>query len=288
MSVARVAILGAGGQLGQAFVRRLPDATRWTRAEVDVTQPDEVRAAIEAARPDVVLNCTSCNQVDAAERDPGPVFAVNAHAVGALARLCAERGVRLAHFSTNYVFGRDETRKIPYAESDAPEPRTTYGVSKFAGEELVRLSGAASLVIRTAALFGPATGVRHNFLDNMLAKAQSGETVRIVADQTVAPTATDDLVAATLALLERGAEGTFHVNGPDAATWHDLARAYLDRFGLGDRVVPTTSAALAAPAQRPRFSVLAIDKYLATGGPAPRPWREAVAAYCSSRISTAK
>src|SRR4051812_15785529 len=183
----KVVILGAAGLLGQELVRQLPDATAWERGHGDITNAGDLRRRLEAARPDLVLNATSYNRVDAAEGDPAPAFAVNALAVRTMALACRDLDCRLVHFSTNYAFGRDRTRVRPYAEDEPPAPPNVYGVSKVTGEEFVRALCPRHLVIRTAALFGPARGARFNFLENMLNRARAGEALRIVNDQIVAP-----------------------------------------------------------------------------------------------------
>src|SRR5436853_3653807 len=121
-------ILGGRGQLGQELVRQLPGAVALGRADVDLTDAAALRSEIERHRPQVVFNAASNNQVDAAEIDPQMAFRVNAVAVGMLARICRDSGVRLVHFSTNYVFGRNRARRIPYRENELPEPVNAYGV----------------------------------------------------------------------------------------------------------------------------------------------------------------
>lgn len=272
----RAVILGGAGHLGQELARQLPGAVVLSRRDVDVTDAVRLRDTLSRSGAEIVFNATSNNRVDAGESDPAPLFAVNAVAVRDMARACRDFGCPFVHFSTNYVFGRDLDRKRPYLETDLPGPINVYGVSKLMGEELALLTWPGTLVVRTASLVGCSPHTRHNFLENMLAKARRGEMVRVVDDQTVAPTRTVDLAAGAIALAARGATGVFHLNGPEPATWHDLAREYFHLAGVADRLAPATTSEIAAPAPRPRFSVLSIDKYLSSGLPAPMPWREAV------------
>jgi len=275
----KAVVLGALGQLGEELVRQLPDAVAFDRRTLDVTDAAKVRAALVGVEAEVVFNATSNNRVDAAQGDPAPAFAVNALAVRELAVVCRERGCRLVHFSTNYVFGRDPSRRRPYREDEAVGPINVYGASKAAGEELAVVELPGALIVRTAALIGPATTSRNGFLRNMMAKAEAGEIVRIVNDQTIAPTRTADLATAAIRLAEAGASGVYHVNGPEATTWYELARCYFELAGLGDRVKPVRTAEIGAAARRPEYSVLGIDKYLSHGFAAPLDWRAAVAEY---------
>src|SRR5262249_39753066 len=146
----RCAILGAGGQLGRDLAPRVEgEVTCLTRGQADLTRPETLRAALEELRPQVVINCAAYNLVDKAESDPKTAFAVNALGVRQLAILCRDLDCTLVHFSSDYVFGLDETRRAPYAETDAPGPISVYGQSKLAGEDSVRAVCPRHLLIRT-------------------------------------------------------------------------------------------------------------------------------------------
>jgi dTDP-4-dehydrorhamnose reductase len=272
-------IFGANGQLGRELSRRLPGAPAFRRAEADITDAAALAAVLERHRPEIVFNAVSDNRVDFAEGNPTPAFAVNALGVRSLALACRDVGAKLVHFSTNYVFGRERKRNTPYREAELPAPPNAYGVSKLIGEEFARSISANSLVIRTAALFGRSAGSRHNFLENMLAKALAGQTVRIVDDQTIAPTTTADLASATINLTRAGAAGVFHLNGSGETTWYELARRFFTLAGVANRIAPVTSAEFAAAAPRPTYSVLCNDKYVSMGFSPPMRWDDAVDEY---------
>lgn len=276
-------ILGSAGQLGEELARQLPDAVAFDRDRLDVTNFAAIREVVASEMPAIVFNATSFNRVDSAESDPVAAFTVNTHAVRELAKACRAVRCRLVHFSTNYVFGQDETRRSPYRETEQIAPINAYGVSKALGENFVQAICPDGLVIRTAALFGRSLQSRHNFLDNMLARAKAGDTVRIVNDQTIAPTTTRDLASAAIQMAIAGVSGLVHLNGPSSATWYELARDYLTLAGFGHRIEPATTTEIGAPARRPRYSVLDIGKYGSMGFPPPMAWQEAVRWYWSLR-----
>jgi len=268
----RVVIVGSGGQLGQEFHARLPQATGCARDNLDLVQVSTVREALLRLQPALVLNCASYNAVDEAERDVSGVFAVNALAVLEMARACRELDATLVHYSTNYVFGRDENRRVPYREDEPPAPQSVYGASKAAGEELVRAYCPRHFVIRTCGLFGTRTrkGQPANFVQRLVHRARKGERLRIVNDQICTPTSVWDLAEATLRLLDTRAYGLYHYTSAGECTWHEFAVAALQQAGLSAPVEPVTSAELAAPARRPAYSVLACDAYDRFGfGPRP-------------------
>ncbi|MCI0381188.1 MAG: dTDP-4-dehydrorhamnose reductase [Gemmataceae bacterium] len=274
-------VLGAGGQLAQGFLRRLGDrAAGLTRAEADLTKPDQLQFALANHQPRIVLNCASYNWVDQAEKDRSTPFDVNAWGVRALADACRARDCVLVHYSTNYVFGLDGERRTPYQENDPPGPVSVYGMSKLAGEYFARLC-PRHFVIRTCGLFGKMKpgGSRVNFVDRMLNLARQNQTIRVVNDQVCAPTKVEDLVDASLRLVETERYGLYHLTSAGACTWHEFTLAMLDIAGQSADVRGLSSAEFGAAAQRPKYSVLANDAYARLGFRPLRNWRAALANY---------
>jgi dTDP-4-dehydrorhamnose reductase len=272
-------VTGATGQLGRALVARLGSQVVWAggRRELDVRDAEAVARAVEGARPDVVFNAAAYNDVDGAETHVTEALAVNAAGPAHLARACREAGALLVHVSSDYVF--DGAKSGPYAEDDPPRPISAYGASKLAGCLLVGASGAAHLLVRTSGLFG-AGGSRvkgGSFVERILARARSGEPLRVVGDRVFSPTYAPDLAAALVALVEREARGVFHVTNAGTCTWYELAVAALELAGLRAPIVEITSLELGARARRPAHSVLANGRYAALGLAPLRPWRAALA-----------
>src|SRR5690349_6367282 len=119
----RTVVLGAPGQLGRDLVPRLAgEVIPLGRADADLTDSAALRSKLTDVRPDVVVNCAAYNFVDKAESEPAAAFAVNAWAVKDLATSCRDLGSTLVHFSTDYVFGLDESRTTPLTEADPPGP----------------------------------------------------------------------------------------------------------------------------------------------------------------------
>jgi dTDP-4-dehydrorhamnose reductase len=282
----KYAVLGANGQLGQAFLRLLADkAVGLTRVQADLTKPDQMHAVLDSLRPAVVINCTAYNAVDQAESDPLPAFAVNAWGVRDLAKTCQCLGCVLVHFSTNYVFGLDHERRTPLAEDALPGPVGIYGASKLGGESLARTECAEHFVIRTCGLFGRVRpgSARRSFVELMLHLAETGQRIRVVNDQVCSPTRTDDLALATMDLVRRGAFGLYHLTSDGECSWHDFARTIFELAGIAADLHGVSSADFATPARRPAYSVMANEAYSRLGLPPMRHWREALAQYIAER-----
>ncbi len=290
----RIVVTGARGQLGSSLAEVLEGdhPILLDRAAFDLDDPEAAEAAVRAHQPEVVLNTAAYNLVDRAEENSEAAFRTNAFGPRALARACADAGALIVHFSTDYVFRGDAVR--PYGEADRPEPESVYGDSKLAGEESVRSQAPLHLVIRTCGLYGRRGegGKRGNFVDTMLRLAAEGKKIRVVSDQTVAPTATADLARKVVELLGRWEKsrsedllGLYHVTQAGQVTWHDFAREIFRLRGIEADLEPITTEAYGAKARRPRYSILAHEHLRRLGMDDMRGWREALAEYLGWGLS---
>jgi dTDP-4-dehydrorhamnose reductase len=278
----RIAVLGSAGQLGRDLLPRLKgDVIPLTRADIDLAVPETITPRLEALRPNVLVNCAAYNLVDKAE-DDATAFAVNSTGTGLLSAICEERGIRLVHVSTDYVFGADTSRTTPYTESDTPGPVSEYGLSKLAGETHALVGN--NLAIRTCGLYGVwgSGGKGGNFVETMLRVANQGKPLRVVADQHCTPTYTADLAEGMAKLIEQGTTGLIHLTNSGGTTWHEFAAKIFELSGINADLTPITSAEFGAKAKRPGYSVLGSNRTAETGVQL-RPWAEALAAYLEER-----
>jgi dTDP-4-dehydrorhamnose reductase len=271
----RVLITGAGGMLARAVRRELLargyEVAGLDRAALDVTAEAAVAAAVQAHRPDVVIQCAAYTRVDDAEREESEAHCVNAEATRHLARACRAAGARLVYPSTDYIF--DGLATSPYLPGAPTNPLGAYGRTKLAGE--VAAQGAGDyLVVRTSWLYG-AGG--KNFVSTILERAGRGEALRVVDDQRGAPTWTGSLAWVLAELLERRApSGVYHGTNQGETTWYGLAVEALRLAGLAVEVTPVKTAEFPRPASRPAYSVLDCAGTEAVVG-GIMGWREALA-----------
>jgi dTDP-4-dehydrorhamnose reductase len=272
-------ITGAQGQLGRDLARLLPDATALGREELPIDDEAQVRRRLAELRPEVVYNCAAYNAVDAAEKDPEPAVAVNARGPENLARACLETGARLVHFSTNYVFDGDAAE--PYDEDDQPNPRSRYGRSKLEGEERVLALMPAALVIRSSGLFGlQGSAIKGgSFPERILARARSGQPLRVVADQRLNPTFTRDLAAGSHLLAESGMTGVVHLVAGGECSYWELAVEALRLSGLTPEVAEAASSDFPTAAPRPLNGCLRSHRTAAL-----RDWHEGLAEYMDALV----
>ncbi len=213
--------------------------------------------------------------MDGAEEHEAEATRVNGLGPQLLAAACAAQGARLVQFSTDYVF--DGAGTSPYAEDAPLSPRSAYGRSKAAGEAAVRaLLPEASYVVRTAWLYGEHGG---NFVRTMVNLEASRDVLDVVQDQIGQPTWTQDVAAATIALVRGAAPaGTYHATSSGSTSWYGLARAVFEELGADpDRVRPTTTDKFPRPAPRPAYSVLGHAAWARAGMAPIGDWRARLA-----------
>lgn len=273
-----ILVTGAGGQLGEAMREQLSArhvVVPATRADVDVTNPDSVRACVRDVMPDVIVNCSAYTNVDGAEDDPAGALEVNAMAVRHLARMAAAIDATLVHYSTDFVF--DGRIDRPYTEADAPNPRGTYGLSKLLGEWFAA-DAPRHYVLRVESLFG---GVRaRSSIDRILDNLREGRLVRAFSDRTVSPSFVDDVVMATAELIRIGApSGLYHCVNSGWTTWDALARELARLVGRPDAPIEgVPMATVGLRAERPLFAAMDNRKLVEAGVPMPA-WQDAVRRY---------
>jgi dTDP-4-dehydrorhamnose reductase len=278
----RYLVFGKNGQVGSRLTRLLgidSELTACGRDDVDLSDASGLRALIDSARPDVIVNAAAYTAVDQAEQEPQLAAAVNAEAPRVIAEQAKQLDALFVHFSTDYVF--DGTASDPYLETDPTNPINVYGATKQAGEAAVVRTGGRYLVLRTSWVFSSSG---RNFLNTVRRLVQERPSLSIVNDQVGSPSLADDLAAATVKIVNtvtnsnENLYGTYHLTGDGSTSWYDFARAIV--AGVGSHrvsVTPIATADYPTPARRPQYSVLNTDKVRQRLGVIMPSWRDAVA-----------
>ncbi len=261
-------VTGGRGQLGRAVAR---EAGRRGRSvcmtdttNLRVEDQGAVRRWLVEQKPRFVLHGGAWTDVDGCEKEPQKAVAQNGTGTAHVADVCAELGIGLVYVSTDFVF--DGRATTPYREDATTAPLSAYGRSKLLGEQALAAHQRQDFyVLRTSWVFGPKG---KNFPAAMLARARSGQPLKVVTDQIGRPTYTDDLAAAMFDLCELKAPGgIYHASNEGQCSWHRFATDILAAAGFGAVTVGTmTSQELGRPAARPAWSVLDTDKLAAVRG----------------------
>jgi dTDP-4-dehydrorhamnose reductase len=272
-------ISGAGGQLGREWVRLLDESTGGNEfaalkhSDFDITDRESVKKTLKKEKPDVLINCAAYTDVDGAENDREKANLINHIAVKNLAAECANAGIKLVHYSTDYVFpGDQEDEQIypdGYPEDAETGPVNIYGKTKLAGERALKRETNDYLLIRVSWLCG---SDGKNFVKTMLRLGSDRNEVSVVDDQIGSPAFTFDVAEKTRKLVQKDKTGTYHISSEGKITWADFAKEIFSQAGMNVVVNRVTSEEFKTVAKRPAFSLLSkrkiVDEELT-----PVPWK---------------
>jgi len=239
----------------------------------DLSELATCAAAIQARRPQAVINAAAYTAVGRAEEDEDTARRVNAEAPGAMAEACAALGIPFVHISTDYVF--DGAGEAPFAPGDATGPLGAYGRTKLAGEDVVRDAGGVYAILRTSWVFSAHGG---NFVKTMLRLGETRDALNVVDDQIGGPTPAGDIAAACLTIAEAlkadpGKSGTYHFSGAPDVSWAGFAREIFAQAGRDVTVTGIPTAEYPTPAPRPLNSRLDCSATQAAFGIARPDWK---------------
>ncbi|RTM08645.1 MAG: dTDP-4-dehydrorhamnose reductase [Hyphomicrobiales bacterium] len=280
----RLAVTGREGQVAASLVeaargRDDVEVVAVGRPALDLARPGTVFAALEAARPDIVVSAAAYTAVDQAEDEKDLAFAVNATGAGKVAEAAARLGVPVIHLSTDYVF--DGTKDGAYVETDQTAPLGVYGASKLAGEAAVAAANPSHLILRTAWAYSP---FGRNFVKTMLRLAADRDEISVVADQWGNPTSALDIADAILHAAARLRDdkdfttfGIYHLAGTGETNWSGFARHILDTSkalgGPHAQVRDIATSDYPTKARRPANSRLSSAKFTGEFGWTAPGWR---------------
>jgi dTDP-4-dehydrorhamnose reductase len=256
-----ILLLGKNGQIGwdlQHTLKPLGQVIACNKQECDLSQPDQLIAVINQAKPSLIVNAAAYTAVDQAEQEEAAAMAVNAIAPGILAEEAKKRHIPLLHYSTDYVF--DGSLPRPYRENDIPCPLGVYGRSKLAGEEAIKSANGNYLIMRTSWVYSHRG---RNFLKTMLALSKEKKELKVVNDQWGVPNWSRQLAAATAELIPFITPETadiVNMSSTGPTTWYEFALAIFSFQQLAPLVMPISTSEYPTQAKRPLYSVLDSSK----------------------------
>lgn len=256
----KVLVTGANGQLGQCIkdaVSQINNSeyqyTFVTRQEFDLANIQMMRDYLTQNELDVLINCAAYTAVDLAEEEVDKAYAVNAEAVGEMAKICAEKNIEFIHVSTDYVF--DGNADKPFAVDHETNPISVYGKSKLVGEQLALDNNPETIIIRTAWVYS-----QHgkNFMKTMLRLFADKDEISVVNDQKGTPTNANDIARAILKVVQtrKKTPGIYHFTNAGDTTWFGFAEAIKELTNAEIKINPIPTSQFPTPAKRPAYSVL--------------------------------
>ncbi|MCF6284330.1 MAG: dTDP-4-dehydrorhamnose reductase [Candidatus Hydrogenedentes bacterium] len=277
----RTLIFGNKGQLGRDLMEvfhRECEVVGYDLPEIDIADEVALQPLVEQFGPDLIINAAAYTNVEAAEDDMEGAFLANETGARNIAELATYHDVPVVYFSTDYVF--DGKKGAPYFPDDPLAPLAVYGKSKAAGEHATMVANPHHFILRTAWLYGPGG---NNFVEKVLAAAESRPELKVVDDEVGSPTHTHDLAEAVLALAKTHHYGVYHAVNTGACNRFEFAQAFLDLAGSKTPVKPCKSDEFPTKADRPYYSVLDTTSLTEASGYVMRPWQEALVHYMERR-----
>lgn len=288
----KILLLGKNGQVGWELQRSLAplgdlvalDFDTPGPLKADFSKPESLAATVRAVAPQIIVNAAAHTAVDKAESEPELARAINASAVGVLAREAAAIGAWIAHYSTDYVF--DGSGTTPWVEDSPTGPLSVYGQTKLEGEDAIRASGARHLIFRTSWVYAARGG---NFAKTMLKLAKERDKLTVINDQFGAPTGAEllaDITAHALRAVQQqpALAGTYHAVASGETNWHGYARHVIEFARTAghpvqvstDAIEPVPTSAFPTPAKRPHNSRMNTSKLQQAFGLTLPPWQAGV------------
>jgi dTDP-4-dehydrorhamnose reductase len=263
-----IILFGENGQVARE-IRQAAQANgtllqSFSSKEADFRRPDQISKILRAIQPgSTVINASAYTQVDLAETERDAATQVNGFTPGVIARVCRERGNKLIHISTDYVFSG--AKHGPYDERDATGPLGVYGESKLLGESNILNNLNQAIILRTSWVFS-AHG--KNFVKTMVRLGADRDKISVVADQNGGPTSAESIARTCLQLAELVKElsvnsnvfGTYHYSGSPSTTWHGFAAEIFRQLNHRIKVIPIRTEEYPTPARRPANSILDCSK----------------------------
>lgn len=255
----KIAIIGANGQLGSdlcQFSREKVQIVPMNHDDIEITDIDRVKKTLTDIHPDVVINTTAYHNVPLCETEPIRSFEVNALGPLNLAKVSDDLGYILVHYSTDYVF--DGLKQSPYYESDRENPLNVYAVTKLAGEHFIKNYCHKYFIIRVSGIYGkvPCRAKGGNFITTMIKSAKEKPVVKVVDDEILTPTPTEEISRNTYSMLRTDSYGIYHMSCEGECSWYEFAKVIFETLDLKTPLVPCSVKDFPSTVKRPRYSVL--------------------------------
>ena len=255
-------VTGGNGQLAQCLKEIVKyhdelDITFQDLPDLDITNKQQLESYFSNNELDYCINCAAYTAVDLAEEQSDLAYAVNAEGPKYLAEVCQKHQVTLIHISTDFVF--DGQKRIPYLETDAPNPLSVYGASKLQGERSIQETTEAYFIVRTSWLYSE---YGKNFMKTMLSLSETLNEISVVSDQIGSPTYAGDLAEVLIQIVLSSSTnyGVYHYSNSGTISWYDFAVEIFKQFGKTIEVKPIKTKDYPTAAKRPKYSVLETTK----------------------------
>lgn len=281
-----VLVTGAKGQLGQSigFIANKYPNIQFVYTdfqEMDITNIENCQAVFAKRQPHFCINTAAYTAVDKAESESDKAHLINAVGPENLAKVCKEFDTILVHISTDFIF--DGTSKVPYLETDIPNPKSIYGQTKLDGELAIQKNWEKYFIVRTSWVYSQ---FANNFMKTMLRLASERDSLSVVNDQIGTPTYAVDLAEVLLKIIQSCHAqlvsvspinfGVYNFSNEGDCSWYDFAAAIFYQKNIEIDLKPIPTDSYPTPAKRPAYSILDKTKIKKVFGVQIKNWKESL------------
>jgi dTDP-4-dehydrorhamnose reductase len=258
-----VLVTGSAGQLGQSLQFIAPNYPEiqflfYSSTELDITNLEQCKLIFSKQQPNFCINSAAYTAVDKAESEPEKARLINVIGAKNLAEVCKEQQTVLLHISTDFVF--DGEKKVPYTETDLPNPTGIYGQTKLEGEKVIQHTWEKHFIIRTSWVYSP---FGNNFMKTMLRLASERDSISVVNDQIGTPTNAVDLAMALVQIILTDNRepttqnyGIYNFSNEGQCSWYDFAQKIFEVNGISINLQPISTSGFPFKISNPEPSSL--------------------------------
>lgn len=227
----KILVYGISGLLGSRINQLLKGKFKIVappHSHLNLLDQRKVEKNINDVMPDQIIYAAGLTKVDFCQLHKREAFALNFTAAKTIAQKAAFLGIPVCYISTDAVFDGTNSKR-PYKENDKTNPISVYGKSKLAGEMAVLETSPQNSVIRAIMLYSSSFPHKKDFVRLAYESLKNGDKFIAIEDQIINPTLVDDLVWAIDKILERRANGIYHIGATD----------YTTNFGFVEKIAKT-------------------------------------------------
>lgn len=272
----RILITGSNGLVGQALINELSSNSQYEIIAtslhhnrhagsnyffeiLDITNISQVNYVFDLYKPDVVIHSAAISQIDFCEKNKDIAWSVNVDGTKNIAVASAKISAKIIYLSSDFVFDGVEGM---YAENDAPKPVSFYGNTKLEAEKIIQNYAGKWAIVRTVLVYGMNYRInRANILTWVIDSLKEEKAIQVVNDQYRTPTLDSDLADGIFKIIEKSAEGIFHISGKEYLSVYEFALTIAEVFQFDASLIsPVTSLSLNQTGRRPAKTGFDISK----------------------------
>ena len=269
----RVLLTGSSSQLGQEIQNSKlfnKYTVTYTNSELlNLSDFKKVQTFISDIKPNIIINTAAYTNVDKAEEEKDEAYLINALAIENIAKLTRNTETQIIHFSTDYVFGKNEVG--PFYENNKTSPLNYYGYTKAEGEKKALEINNNIFIIRVASLYSQ---YGNNFVKKIITLLENEKIIKVINDQKISLTNASDIIKVLPKIIDFRLDNAskkiknrsfLHLTNLNYTTWFDVAKKIRDYIisnnyiDINSEIKPISSQDWKSKASRPVDSRLHIN-----------------------------